>query len=42
MGKVARQFVLDHHDWAAMLAPMEQLLDLQAAAEPLADTLHAA
>lgn len=28
MGKAARQFVLDHHDWDAMLAPLEGLLQL--------------
>lgn len=43
MGKAARQFVLQHHDWAAMLAPLEQLLgERPAAAEPARDSLHAA
>ena len=28
MGEAARQFVLDHHNWDAMLAPLEALVDL--------------
>lgn len=27
MGRAARQFVLDHHNWDAMLAPLEQWVD---------------
>jgi len=29
LGQRARQFVLDHHDWDAMLAPIEALVSLQ-------------
>jgi polysaccharide biosynthesis protein PslH len=42
MAKAARQFVLDHHDWSAMLTPLEQLIDRRPAAEPARDSLHAA
>lgn len=28
LGRAARQFVLDHHDWDAMLAPLDELVDL--------------
>ena len=29
MGEAARQFVLDHHNWDAMLAPLEALVDVR-------------
>lgn len=29
MGVAARQFVLDHHDWDAMLAPLEEMVAMQ-------------
>ncbi|WP_299192817.1 TIGR03087 family PEP-CTERM/XrtA system glycosyltransferase [uncultured Erythrobacter sp.] len=30
LGSRARQFVLDHHDWDAMLSPLDSLLDAEA------------
>ena len=30
IGKAARQFVLDHHDWDAMLAPLDHMVDASA------------